>query len=216
MTRAYGSKYAETQSLDLAAVAKLVRADIKAAVKAKKLPADLTYSVRTDRYSMGQSLGILVKGMSDDRQYKVRPTRDEREVLTEEAGRAIERLEAILRAYNYDGSDSMSDYYDVRFSSHVSIQDERGARSAAAEKARKNARKVTSAFTKAGGDLTRDDSGWRLTDADGAGMGRLRKAVVKTPAGGRLHGWWAITPANQMKLCDCADTACAFLIASAA
>lgn len=47
-------------------VAKLIRADIKAAVAVGWLPDNLTFSVTTDSYSGGQSIDITAKGWSDE------------------------------------------------------------------------------------------------------------------------------------------------------
>lgn len=58
--RSYGSRYNEPGSRDAAVIAKLMRRDIKDAVKAGKLPGKASnYSVRIDKYSGGQSISIL-------------------------------------------------------------------------------------------------------------------------------------------------------------
>lgn len=45
----------------------------------------------------------------------------EHTVLTEDAAAARTTLERIVDAYNHDGSDVMTDYFDVRYYSHVSF-----------------------------------------------------------------------------------------------
>lgn len=53
-----GSKFISGR--DLAAIAKLVRADIKAAIAIGDLPAALKTTVQISRYSMGQSIDVRV------------------------------------------------------------------------------------------------------------------------------------------------------------
>lgn len=123
-----GSNYGTTQRLDIADIAKMVRADIKAAKKAGKLPKKgLKTSVRIGRYSGGQSLDITVKTVpfqvlnpewlvweaSDEGQYGCGPAGLDR--YTSKAQKTLDLLKGILQSYNRDNSDSMSDYFDVRF-----------------------------------------------------------------------------------------------------
>ena len=122
-----GTKFEATRDLDIAAIAKLVRADIKAAVKSGELPAGLVASVRISRYSMGQSLGVSFGAPG------VNPVNPDWAAASEAArfgwdggpgfsrltgeGMRIEAVVAgIVGAYNFNNSDSMSDYYHTRFS----------------------------------------------------------------------------------------------------
>jgi hypothetical protein len=123
---AYGDKY--ERDLDVDVIAKRVRADIKAAVAAGELPA-AKYSVRISRYSMGRSLTVTV----DELPFAVcNPERVRRDVLephdrstlllrTEEAQAAMAKVEAIVDAYNFDGSRPQEDYSHVNFYGHVSF-----------------------------------------------------------------------------------------------
>jgi hypothetical protein len=101
MTKTIGTKYEQTKDLDIAQIAKLVRQDIAAEVKAGLLPK-VKYSVRISRYSMGQSLDVTI-GQADRS--------------------PIQRIEAIVFAYNYDGSDSQTDYFDNRFYTHIRCEE---------------------------------------------------------------------------------------------
>jgi hypothetical protein len=107
----YGSKY--QKDLGVVAIAKLVRIDIRAAIKAGNLPKGLKCSVRIDRYSMGQSLDVTVKACPGACPLDATgfPRRDDA---------TLALLRTIVAAYNFDGSDLMSDYYHVNFSSSVS------------------------------------------------------------------------------------------------
>jgi hypothetical protein len=120
-----GSKYEVTKDLDLAQVAKLVRADIKATQKAGFLPAGLECSVRISRYSMGQSLDVRITAapfVVYVPEHQVDANRDAGvrcPFLTRSAVAAFDVIEAIVEAYNRDRSDTQSDHFDVRFYGHV-------------------------------------------------------------------------------------------------
>lgn len=150
--RTYGSKYEETKGLRRAEIAKLIRADIKAAT-GTLIPDWVRTSVRTEEYSMGGSINVTVQydprlwqpcdGYLEDRvcprsaQYGGHQPHDRLTLL----GRGVEAIiTEIQRAYNYDGSDTMSDYFDVRYYGWVTMQDESSAMWQASDKQRKAAR----------------------------------------------------------------------------
>ncbi len=125
-----GSKYDETKNLGLADLAKLIRADIKALA----VPG-LKVSVRISRYSMGQSIELRVTEapfvsnydelLADDK--LVADIVADRRCdcikmpwLTDAAREVHLALEAIHDSYNYDNSDSMTDYFHTRFAGSVS------------------------------------------------------------------------------------------------
>ena len=120
-----GSKY--DPKLDVAAIAKLVRAEIKDAVKAGTLPK-LKTSVRIDRYSGGQSLDVSIMDwgvdvineeyvrfwqLNGDNVYN--PNRQ----LNQLGIKIQERLEGIREQYNYNRSYVQTDYFDVNFYGRV-------------------------------------------------------------------------------------------------
>lgn len=132
MNRVYGSKY--KAELDVAEIAKLVRADIKTAIAAGELPEGLKCGVRISRYSMGQSidLSFAVEGpwtlynparLAFERDSPHSPLCDApdeaRWIYSTETRALTDKLEALLDAYNHDGSDPASDYYDNLFHAHV-------------------------------------------------------------------------------------------------
>jgi hypothetical protein len=59
--RSYGYLYEEGGLLDTAQIAKLIRKDIKTAVREGMLPDRWTYSVRTRRFAGGTAIDIRVK-----------------------------------------------------------------------------------------------------------------------------------------------------------
>ena len=143
--RVYGSKY--EANLDVAEIAKRVRADIKAAVavcsttarRAGELPDGALppgkYSVRIDRYSMGCSVDVRFSWDGEEKLFSAKRLAFEvespnaypgnsadpevRELYSPYAREVTRRLEAILAAYNHNGSDMMTDHYDVKFAARV-------------------------------------------------------------------------------------------------
>lgn len=129
MNTTYGTKYAATKDLTRVEVAKLIRAEIKAAVKDGSLPK-ATYSVTCERFSGGGAIRIEVSNVSGIRVHNVERLLFEHDQphaycrmdrYSAEMTTAIAALEAILVSYNYDGSDIQSDYFNVRFYSSVRI-----------------------------------------------------------------------------------------------
>lgn len=130
-----GSKY--ERGVDVAEIAKRVRADIKAAVKAESLPA-AKYGVRIARFSGGQSLTITASSLPfevSNEAYVLADhsdPRNDRINRLSDAAKAVERaLESIGAAYNFDGSDSQSDYFNVNFYLHIDLAHDEAAERAA-------------------------------------------------------------------------------------
>jgi len=121
----YGNKY--DKDLDTAEIAKRVRMDIKAAIASGDLPKGLKASVRMDRFAGGSSIDIRVtqvpQGFTLANPERIQwdlehPYASSTKVLplyTAEAMALLLKLKALLDAYNYDGSDIMTDYFNVRF-----------------------------------------------------------------------------------------------------
>jgi hypothetical protein len=133
----YNSKY--EAGLDIAEIAKRLRREIKAAVKVGELPK-CKYSVRISRYSMGQSLHVTITetpfpvhnrlyleleheilyGNHDRAEInELYAKRDETQQWTQGAIDLIPKVEAMANQWNYDGSDSQTDYYYVNYSMNV-------------------------------------------------------------------------------------------------
>lgn len=113
----------------------MIRADVKALVKAGMLPADWVYSVR--KRSCTHSWSIDVRATSPRPLYAANPsTYDEvwvkhaetgemvhgwKDRLTLEAGAVLDTLEDLHRGYNHDGSETQVDYFDVKFYGSVTL-----------------------------------------------------------------------------------------------
>lgn len=122
-----GSRYESTRDLDLAEIAKLVRADLRDLVK-----RGFKCAVRISRFSGGQSLKVEVKSTPQGfRVLNQERLAWEREhphqhcthlaIFSDEAIEVQRKIESLVASYNRDNSDTQTDYFDVRFYSSVSF-----------------------------------------------------------------------------------------------
>lgn len=125
------------RGLDIAEIAKLVRKDLKA-----EFGKDNKFSVRIKRFSGGQSLDVTCRKANDDLCYTYEELCEkanfewlqydnpdlhkhldkkykEVQFLTDET---VKKIKSIVDNYNYDESDSYTDYYDVGFYGFVDEQ----------------------------------------------------------------------------------------------
>lgn len=127
-----GSKFDRACSIN--DIAKAIRADIKAAMKkpgtdAWALPKGLKVSVRTQKFSGGCSIDANITAFEG-------PLHNLAAVLfsealphapqafpwfTKEVARVLAVLKGLMDAYNFDKSDTQSDYFHVRFYDHQGI-----------------------------------------------------------------------------------------------
>lgn len=89
------------------------------------IPESFKISVRIDRFSGGQSIDIAVTNVpKEDGEwftYEEDMWREMRLVPTRRLKDLIGALEDALDAFNYDGSDTQTDYFNVNFYGHVTI-----------------------------------------------------------------------------------------------
>ena len=122
--RSYGAKY--QKGLSGKEIAKLIRKDIQAAIKAGTIP-DGAYSVRYECYSGGQSIDVKAKHLPgvavldpervayDALTYEEQQKRYMPDIHNDTGKRILETLERIHAAYNHNGSESQVDYFDVNY-----------------------------------------------------------------------------------------------------
>jgi len=124
MRNAIGNKYEATKDEPATAIAKRIRTDIRAAVRAGDLPAELRVSVRTDRSTYHESIRMEVTaydGPICNRVWFARKMTGEHLLLNDcnrhgvEADALLAKLTAIGDAYNYDKSEPETDYWNTRF-----------------------------------------------------------------------------------------------------
>ncbi|WP_335988565.1 hypothetical protein [Glycomyces sp. MUSA5-2] len=142
--RWYGSK-ATTEYAPATEIAAWMRADIKLARKVANAPAEdaggvaipsgfagiprgIRITVRTDSGTWTSSIDINVRNIPPAWGWYTAPVRDVydrdwelRQTPTPELLRLVRELEEIHRAYNWDGSDIMTDYVDVRYYGDVRL-----------------------------------------------------------------------------------------------
>jgi hypothetical protein len=117
-----GPKYDRDRWRSAAEVARLLRADLKAAQESAALPPSAVFSVRSESFAGGQSVRVEIRNLPDREildhhpDYPNRLNRDARELE-----RTVRRM---ANAYNRDASDSQSDVFDVHYYAQVSIETE--------------------------------------------------------------------------------------------
>ena len=128
--RIYGTKYDD--KLSNKEIAATIRQDIKAAIAKGGLPKGLKVSVRYDRFAGGSSIDATITAWPENFVWlnpnwvvhnREHPNQFHDNVprYTDQAKDIIEKLTAIHGAYNHDGSDSMTDHFDVKYYGHVNV-----------------------------------------------------------------------------------------------
>lgn len=129
-----GSKYENTRNLSTKDIAARIRGDIKEALARGVLPAGLKVSVRYRSFSGGSAIDLRVTAFPEGftlhnpaylrhehetRNQGWQPFPGDRDSTEWAAVRAA--LKSIHGAYNRDNSDSMTDYFDVRYYGDVDV-----------------------------------------------------------------------------------------------
>lgn len=106
----------ETKNFNIKDIAKLVRKDLK-----ETFGKDFKFSVTISHYSMGQSLNISI--LTSPRNYlnpiRVKDTNSDESIYIKEGFEVLDKVESIVNQFNYDNSDSMTNYFDVNFYSNI-------------------------------------------------------------------------------------------------
>jgi len=122
-----GARYEATKSLSLAAINRLIRADIKALVESGEIPAG-SYSVRkSSRSIVIEFVAPLGSLFNNDRLVaeQLNPHGWHRgERYSAEARALVATLTAVASAYTYDDSDICTDYFNSRFWLYVKPEPE--------------------------------------------------------------------------------------------
>lgn len=115
---------------DITDIAKDVRGDIKRAQDDGWLREDLSYSVRTERFSQGRAMRVQVRGMTDDERLgyardPIDPSRFNPDgTHSAEAEETRERLSMIVDQYNRDASGEPVESFDADFYHSVEFETE--------------------------------------------------------------------------------------------
>lgn len=126
-----GSKYEATQGLSRKEIAARIREDIKAAKKAGLISAEIKISVRCDAHSIDVRVTAVPEGFRQwNPEYvawrQANPHGWDCPIMAcDQLSAEWSKLRAVLKeihgAYNRDNSDSMSDYFDVRYYGDIEI-----------------------------------------------------------------------------------------------
>lgn len=91
-------------------------------------PASVRFSIRSQYFSGGSSIDITIKGVPAEWGWELNPLYDpydswnSRKWVETDALKALKKeVERVQQSYNHDGSDSMVDYFDVRFYGHTEV-----------------------------------------------------------------------------------------------
>ncbi|MGW3932919.1 hypothetical protein ACWECC_33220 [Streptomyces microflavus] len=141
----YGARYQEVENLTTTQIAKRIRADIKLARKVEAklgtatgsevsvvdslaalatMPRQIKVSVRSEYFSGGSAIDVRVYNLPEKGWGYVRETDmwgKPRWVPGPELRPILTALEELHGAYNFDGSDSMVDYFHVNYYGHVDV-----------------------------------------------------------------------------------------------
>jgi hypothetical protein len=125
--KTYGAKY--DSALSVPEIAKRFRQDVKEAIGRKVpegLPKGLKLSVRSDHNSISVRVvacpGLVVLNLARLCQERDNPhtwCQNPEPIHPEAAAELLKTLKAMLNAYNYDGSDLQSDYFNVNFYENI-------------------------------------------------------------------------------------------------
>jgi len=126
-----GSKYNETKNLSTTEIAKLIRADIKAAKADGSIPKFCKVSVNTEYFANGSSIDVRLKTWEGEMVnielareiYPNRPC-NMKDILVMKLAKTLSTLQAIHDSYNQDSSESMVDYFCVNYYGYADLDSE--------------------------------------------------------------------------------------------
>lgn len=219
-TRTYGERYSQTEGKSTTQIAALMRADIKRAIKRSTLPDGPTYSVTTDYFSGGSAINIAVRGWAEawvdcdgncgNQWCSVRndsPHATVHKMLRPAARRAKIVLDRIHGAYNHDGSDVMTDYFDVRYYGQVTFETSEAAAHRAEHRAEQAAAKAAREAAVAAAETVRlvnYSNGRRIVHDAVEIDGRLR---LVCGARGFIRGMFRAREGDELTCTRCAAKA---------
>ena len=144
MSKTTGNKFESGRNIT--ETAKLIRADLKVAFPGCK------FSVRTSRYSGGQSLGVTAIYGVFAMLVALRPEGDLDQYgrdfdILEANAELEEKISAIINVYNRKDIDSMTDYFNVSFYDRVDLEPIRDAQRKALQEMREESKAVEAVNT---------------------------------------------------------------------
>lgn len=119
MERTEGSKYQATKDIYGSELVTMIKKDIR-----EQLPKTYKVLARKELYAGGWSIHFTIKNTGINKYYipKSKYGEPEPEQMSPEYKKLYEQVRRIVEAYNYDSSDMMSDYFSVKFYSHIKVE----------------------------------------------------------------------------------------------
>ncbi len=124
-----GNNYELTRNMDIKELSKLVKKELSIEFPEWK------FSVKIERFAGGQSMNVYIVDMpynpfseEADAAYKADKhpdlhTNQRVELYNPKYLADSKKINKIIKQYNYDDSDSQTDYFDVRYYSHLKLED---------------------------------------------------------------------------------------------
>jgi len=106
------------QMYDAAEISRAVKKELVAMQKAGQFPAEIKFSVKSHKYSGGQSVEVSISGWSSEQVWKEEWSESYSrmlKVMLPEAKAIVEKAEAVRNQYNREAINSMIDYFNVNY-----------------------------------------------------------------------------------------------------
>ena len=106
------------QLYDAAEISRAVKKELKAMQKAGQFPAEIKFSVTSDKYSMGQAVDVVLSGWETEQVWdKEWSNFWERvvKVMKPEAKEILEKVEIVRNQYNREAINAQIDYFNVNY-----------------------------------------------------------------------------------------------------
>ena len=106
------------QLYDAAEISKAVKKELVAMQKAGEFPAEIKFSVRSDKFSGGQAVDVVISGWNSEQVWKEEwsePYSRMLKIMLPEAKAIQEKAEAVRNQYNREAINSMIDYFNVNY-----------------------------------------------------------------------------------------------------
>ncbi len=111
-----GSKVGELY--DAAEISRAVKKELNALQKAGEFPAEIKFSVRSDKFSGGQAVDVVISGWNSEQVWKEEwsePYSRMLKIMLPEAKAIQEKAEDVRNQYNREAINSQIDYFNVTY-----------------------------------------------------------------------------------------------------
>lgn len=106
------------QMYDAAEISRAVKKELVAMQKAEQFPAEIKFSVKSHKYSGGQSVEVGISGWSSEQVWKQEWSESYSrmlKIMLPEAKAIVDKAEAVRNQYNREAINSQIDYFNVNY-----------------------------------------------------------------------------------------------------